>query len=290
VRGGFNIDPVDAEARITPRTRALIAVHIAGESCDLDRLRGIAVRHNLSFIEDAAHALPAMYKGERIGHRSELGAFSFYATKTITTGEGGMLTTNNDDIAHRASLMRLHGISGDAWKRYMSEGSWYYEVVEPGFKMNMPDLLAALGRAQLRKCDEFHRRRCEIAAQYLHSLREMDELELPAVARHTDHAWHLFILRLRPEHLGLNRNEFVRNLKAAGIGTSVHFIPLHLHPYYQQQYGYQPGEFPRAEDAYSRAISLPIFPAMRVDEVERVIAAVKHEVINSRKTMLAGAA
>ena len=163
VPGGFNVDPADVVRRITAKTRAIIAVHIAGEPSDLQALRRIADEHSLHLIEDAAHALPATLAGAKIGSISDLTAFSFYATKTITTGEGGMLTTNNPEYAKRASVMRLHGINGDAWKRYSSEGSWYYEVVAAGLKANMPDLLAALGLAQLKKADAFHQRRCEIA-------------------------------------------------------------------------------------------------------------------------------
>jgi dTDP-4-amino-4,6-dideoxygalactose transaminase len=286
VRNGFNIDPLDAERRINSKTRALVAVHIAGEACNLDPLRRLAATHDLHLIEDAAHSLPASYRGKRLGAESELAAFSFYATKTITTAEGGMLVTNSDHYAQRAAQMRLHGISGDAWKRYSSEGTWYYEVVEAGFKMNMPDLLAALGVAQLRKADAFHKRRCEIADIYLRRFAAIEELQLPPHHEADSHSWHLFILRLRPELLTLKRNDFVRELKRAGIETSVHFIPLHLHPYYQRRFGYRPGDFANAEDAYSRAISLPIFPDMTADEVERVVRTVENLVVNSRRRLL----
>jgi perosamine synthetase len=274
--GGFNIDPADAARRITAKTRAIIAVHIAGEPCDLQALSRLAKRHSIHLIEDAAHALPASYAGRRIGSISELTAFSFYATKTITTGEGGMLTTNDQAYARRASLMRLHGISGDAWKRYTNEGSWYYEVVEAGFKANMPDILAALGVAQLKKIDLFHRRRQEIADTYLRKLAGIQELELPPTGdAKSTHSWHLFILRLRSEALAIGRGELVNQLKREGIGTSVHFIPLHLHPYYRDHYGYSAGDLPCAEDAYSRCISLPIYPDMSDMEVKRVVASVE---------------
>jgi dTDP-4-amino-4,6-dideoxygalactose transaminase len=286
--GAFNIDPDDAERRITPRTKAIIAVHIAGEACDLQALRRLASKHNLRLIEDAAHALPAWYQGKKIGADSDLAAFSFYATKTITTGEGGMLVTNNDDHARRASLMRLHGIQGDAWNRYRSEGNWYYEVVQPGFKMNLPDLLAAMGISQLRKADTFHERRCEIAEIYRRRFAVMDELELPNPSESAEHSWHLFIVRLRPELI--DRNQFIRELKTAGIGTSVHFIPLHFHPYYRDRYGYQAGDFPNAEDAYLRAVSLPIFPGMTEAEIERVVTVVEHCVLTHRRHALMEAA
>jgi perosamine synthetase len=274
--GGFNIDPLDAARRITPKTHAIIAVHIAGEPCDLQALGELAERHSLHLIEDAAHALPASYAGRRIGSISESTAFSFYATKTITTGEGGMLTTNNEEYARRASTMRLHGISGDAWKRYTNHGSWYYEVVDVGFKSNMPDLLAALGSAQLKKAEAFHQRRCEIADIYLQKLSRIEEFEMPPTGNvNTTHSWHLFILRLRSKMLAGSRDDLVYQLKQAGIGSSVHFIPLHLQPYYRNLYGYSAGDFPQAEDAFARCISLPIYPDMKESDVERVVSSVE---------------
>jgi len=290
VPSGFNIDPADIMRRITAKTRAIIAVHIAGEPSDLEVLRQIADEHSLHLIEDAAHALPATYAGQKIGSISDLTAFSFYATKTITTGEGGMLTTNNPKYAQRASVMRLHGINGDAWKRYTCEGSWYYEVVAAGFKANMPDLLAALGLAQLKKADVFHQRRCEIADSYIQRFSQVEELELPPLgALNTTHSWHLFILRLKSRPFTLNRSELIQQLKQDGIGTSVHFIPLHLHPYYRDQYGYRLGDFPCAEDAYSRCLSLPIYPDMTDEDVTRVLNSVKQYVATSRRRVSASA-
>lgn len=268
VPGGFNVDPADIESRINPKTRAIMAVHIGGEPCNLTAIRQIAARYGLHLIEDAAHALPASHDRERVGCNSEIGAFSFYATKTITTGEGGMFVTNNEAYAQRARLMRLHGISGDAWKRYAKEGTWHYDVTDVGFKMNMPDLLAAIGQAQLQKADWFHRRRRTIASLYRVLLSSVDELEMPPFS--DGHSWHLFILRLRPALLGKDRNEFIEDLKDAGIGTSVHFIPLHLHSLYRRRYGYKRGDFPNAESAYERAISLPIYPHMSDADVEYV--------------------
>jgi dTDP-4-amino-4,6-dideoxygalactose transaminase len=289
VAGGFNIDPADAERRISPRTKAIIPVHLAGQPCDLHSLRELAQTKSLKLIEDAAHALPASYRGKRIGSISEFTAFSFYATKTITTVEGGMLVTNNEDYARRASIMRLHGISGDAWKRYTSEGSWFYEVIDAGFKSNLPDLLAAIGVAQLRKADAFHQTRREIAETYLHCLGKIDELEMPPTGNSNEtHSWHLFILRLRPSMLEINRSEMIRQLKECGIGTSVHFIPLHLHPYYQRTFGYRKGDFPQAEDAYNRCLSLPIYPDMSKAEVERVVATVEHIALKARRRVLVG--
>lgn len=288
VPGGFNIDPEDVSRKITKRTRAIMPVHIAGQSCDLDALHDVAKEHGLHVIEDAAHALPASYQGRRIGATSELTAFSFYATKTITTAEGGMLTTDNDGYAERAAVMRLHGISGDAWKRYAKEGSWYYEVVDAGYKLNLPDLLAALGVAQLAKCDVFWQRRLEIATMYRERLGAIEELEMPAGCEDPEqHSWHLFILRIRPDLLDLTRNGFIEELKGMGIGTSVHFIPLHLHSFYQKRYGYQPGDFPNAENAYSRCLSLPIFPDLTDSEVEHIVKSIEKIVCTHRKRVLA---
>jgi dTDP-4-amino-4,6-dideoxygalactose transaminase len=282
--GGFNIDPVDAERRITAKTRAIIPVHVAGEPCDLDPLHAMASRHGLHVIEDAAHTLPAWYRGRRIGTISEMTAFSFYATKTITTGEGGMLATDNDKYAERAKMMRLHGIGGDAWKRYAKTGSWFYEVHHAGYKMNLPDLLAAVGVAQLGKADKFWQRRREIAARYQQRFSTFEELELPpGNSSILEHSWHLFILRLRPDCLSINRDEFIEELKALGIGTSVHFIPLHRHPYYVRQYGCKSADFPGAEDAYSRCLSLPIYPDMSDEQADRVIEGVSKIVCRSRK-------
>jgi dTDP-4-amino-4,6-dideoxygalactose transaminase len=290
VPGGFNIDPADAERRITPKTKGIIPVHLAGEPCDLQAFHELSKAKSLHLIEDAAHALPASYGGRRIGSISEFTAFSFYATKTITSGEGGMLATNNEEFAKRASIMRLHGISGDAWKRYTSEGSWYYEVVNAGLKANMPDLLAAIGVVQLKKADAFHQRRRHISETYLHRLGKIDELEMPPTGgSDKTHSWHLFILRLRPSMLAINRSEMIRQLKECGIGTSVHFIPLHLHPYYQQTFGYSKGDFPQAEDAYTRCLSLPIYPDMSNYEVERVIATVEDIVVKNRRHVLVNA-
>lgn len=286
VRGGFNVDPWDVEARITPKTKAIVAVHIAGEPCNLLRIYQVAARHGVHVIEDAAHALPASYNGERIGCKSEIAAFSFYATKTITTGEGGMFVTNNQAHAQRAKLMRLHGMGGDAWKRYTRQGTWQYDVMEAGFKMNMPDLLAAIGLAQLRKADRFHRRRQEIASLYLSLLSTLEELEMPPAVE--GHSWHLFIVRLRSQHLSSSRDVFIEGLKRAGVGTSVHFIPLHLHSYYRSRYGYRKGDFPNAEDAYERAISLPIYPDLSDADVEYVAKTIESIVHANRAHVSVG--
>jgi perosamine synthetase len=283
--GGFNIDPGDAERRITSRTKAIIPVHVGGEPCDMDAIRSLAVRHNLRVIEDAAHALPAGFGGQRVGTISEFTAFSFYATKTITTGEGGMLTTNNAAYAKRVAMMRLHGIGNDdAWKRYSRAGSWEYRVVEAGYKFNLPDLLAAVGLAQLRKCDSFAQQRRSIAELYRSKLAEVEELELPPCGPgDSEHAWHLFIVRVMPDILEINRNQFIEQLVREGIGTSVHFIPLHRHPYYQRVCGVGPDNFPNADNSYLRAISLPIFPGLSKDQVRIVVESIKQIVARNRR-------
>lgn len=289
ISGQFNIDVSDAARRVTSRTRAIIPVHIAGEPCNLSAINSLARSHGLHVIEDAAHALPATFEGKRIGAISELTAFSFYATKTITTGEGGMLTTDNEEYALRASQMRLHGISGDAWKRYSREGSWYYDVLDAGYKLNLTDMQSALGLEQLKKANQFWSSRQQIAEFYLDRLSTIDELELPPVGINCQHSWHLFILRIRPELLQIDRNQFIARLKEKGIGTSVHFIPLHLHPYYQHEYGYRIGDFPNAEDAYRGCLSLPIYPDLTPDEMTRIVDAVERVVWESKKRVLVAA-
>lgn len=270
----MNIDPQDALRRITPRTRAMIPVHLAGQPCDMAELRRIADDHNFSVIEDAAHALPASYRGQMIGSIGHLTAFSFYATKTLTTGEGGMVTTNNASLADRIRMMRLHGISRDAWNRYSHEGNWYYEVHEAGFKYNFTDLQAAIGLVQLSKCDAMREARGKIAARYSKVFAQNSALEIPSVPDDRTSAWHLYILRLRDGGLTIGRDEFIRQLSARGIAASVHFIPLHLQPYYQREFGYSRGDFSQAEAQYHRCFSLPIYPSMNSPEIDRVISAV----------------
>lgn len=279
----LNIDVSAMEAKISSRTRAVIPVHMAGQPCDMKELHKISREHGLHVIEDAAHALPAEYEGRQIGSISELTAFSFYATKTLTTGEGGMITTDNDDYAARMRTMRLHGISGDGWKRYGKNGSWFYEVVEAGYKYNPTDLQSALGLVQLAKCDASNDARRRIAKRYSAAFGEVGALEPPITKHHRTSAWHLYILRLRLERLRIDRNTFIAKLKEREIGASVHFIPLHLHPYYQRAYGYNTGDFPVAEAEFERCISLPIYPAMSDADVERVIENVRGIAIDATR-------
>jgi dTDP-4-amino-4,6-dideoxygalactose transaminase len=270
----LNMDVADAAKKITPRTKAIVPVHVAGQACDMQEIRELAQAHDLRVIEDAAHALPSSYRGTRIGAISEITAFSFYATKTLTTGEGGMITTANDALADRMRIMRLHGIGRDAWKRYTAAGSWYYEVTDAGFKYNLTDIAASLGLVQLRKCDAMSAARQRIAAFYTAAFSRNDVLEPPQVKGDRVSSWHLYILRIRPERMNITRNQFIERLRDAGISVSVHFIPLHMHPYYQQQYGYRNGDCPRAEVEYERYFSLPIFPGMTDDEIAYVIESV----------------
>ena len=268
------MDPGDAERRITAQTRAIVPVHYAGQPCDMEAIQGVASRHGLSVIEDAAHALPASYRGVRVGAISELTAFSFYATKTLTTGEGGMVTTDNDDLAKRIRMMRLHGIGRDAWKRYSAEGSWHYEVLDSGYKYNLTDIQSAIGIVQLAKCDSMNSARGQIAARYSKGFAEERALQVPTVADDRTSAWHLYVLRLNLEEISTTRSEMIEKLKERGIGTSVHFIPLHMHPYYQRAYGYRADDFPVATEQYQRYLSLPIFPGMTSSQVDYVIESV----------------
>ncbi len=234
----------------------------------------MAQRHGLPVIEDAAHAFPTRYKGRMIGSLSDFTCFSFYATKTITTGEGGMICTENDAWAERCRIMALHGISKDAWKRYTAEGSWYYEIVAPGYKYNMTDVAAAMGLAQLRKAHRMWQRRRDIAARFNQAFAGLPQLQIPHDRADCQHAWHLYMLRLNLEELRIGRAEFIEELKRRHIGVSVHFIPLHIHPYYRESYGYRPEDFPIAYREYQREISLPIYSKMSDADVEDVIDAV----------------
>jgi dTDP-4-amino-4,6-dideoxygalactose transaminase/lipopolysaccharide/colanic/teichoic acid biosynthesis glycosyltransferase len=267
----FNLDPDRVEEAITRRSRAIVPVHFAGQSCEMDSLLDLARMHRLRVIEDAAHALPTSYRGRRVGAIGDITCFSFYATKTMTTGEGGMATTEDDEFADRMRMMRLHGISKDAWKRYSAEGSWRYEILAPGFKYNLTDLQAALGLTQLAKCNAMWQRRCELARRYSEGLAGIDAYQLPYVRPDSQHAWHLYAIRTRSAALSIHRDEVIEELRNRGIGVSVHFIPLHTHPYYRSNFGYRSGDFPVAEDYFDRCISLPIYPAMSNADQDRVI-------------------
>lgn len=269
----FNLSLEDVRRKITPKTKVVIPVHFGGHPCPMDSILDLAAANGLTVIEDAAHALPAKYKGQSIGTLSPLTAFSFYATKTLTTGEGGMVTTNDGSLAERIALMRLHGLSRDAWKRYTAEGTWRYEITEAGYKYNLTDPQAALGLVQLSKCEEMWRRRVAIAQKYDKALASFEAYRTPEVAEGVQNAWHLYVILVKPSALRIHRDRVMEELRQRGIGTSVHFIPLHLHPYYQRTWGYRPGEFPVAEDYFDRCISLPIYPGMTDEDLHRVIEA-----------------
>jgi len=279
----FNLDPELIEASITERTRAILPVHIAGHPVEMDPLMAIADRYGLKVIEDAAHAVETHYRDRRIGTLGDATAFSFYATKNLTTGEGGMLATDDDEIAETARVLSLHGMSRDAWKRYDTGGSWYYEIIAQGYKYNMTDIQAALGLAQLARLEEMRERRLEIVAAFNGAFGELGELVLPPAAAGHRHAWHLYLLRLRPELLTIDRNRFIELLQESGISPSVHFIPLHLMPLYQRDWGYQAGDFPRAEAAYANEITLPLYPDLTGPEVDYIIQTVVGTVTQNRK-------
>ena len=279
----LNLDPRQIEAAITSKTKAIIPVHIAGQPCDMDPILELARRCNLKVIEDAAHALPAAYHGKKVGTIGDITCFSFYATKTITTGEGGMATTENSDWAERMRMMSLHGISHDAWKRYTKEGSWYYEILYPGFKYNLTDIAAAIGIEQLRKCEAFWEARQRIAMNYAKAFADLKEIQLPVCRNDVQHAWHLFVIQLNLERLKISRNQFIEALREKEIGTSVHFIPLHLHPCYRDKFDYKPEDFPNASRAFERIISLPIYPKMTEGNVRDVIVAVRKIVQEYRR-------
>jgi len=281
------LDPKIGKNR--PRVKAIIPVHLYGHPCDMDTLLEIASSHGCALIEDAAHALPAEYKGRKIGSLGGnsgvpvLTCFSFYATKNMTTAEGGMLA-GRAELLEEARPWSLHGMTRDAWKRYGREGSWHYDVDRPGFKYNMTDIQAALGLHQLRKLNAFHRRRREIANRYNRAFRELEELETPTEQPWAGHACHLYVLRLHPERLALSRNQFISELQARNIGTSVHFIPIHLHSYYREKYGYAPQDFPVAYSQYQRILSLPCSPRMSGQDVEDVIDAVTDLVVRNMRS------
>lgn len=287
---------ISAEAvcrALTERTRAIIPVHYGGQACELRDILAIADGRGIPVVEDAAHAAGTVYEGRRIGTHGRVTAFSFYATKNMTTGEGGMITTSDGDLATRMRLLSLHGMSRDAWKRYTQAGSWYYEVLEPGYKNNMSDLQAAMGIHQLRRLDGFIARRRAIAERYQEAFAGLPELRLPGDRPGRPHTYHVFAVRLAPGALSITRDQLIGELRQAQIGTSVHFIPLHRHPFYQQTYGYGPDQFPVAERVYEGLLSLPLYPRMSDGDVEDVVEAVRrvvaaHRVVKTRAAQIQG--
>jgi dTDP-4-amino-4,6-dideoxygalactose transaminase len=277
------VDPRALEAAITPRTRVLLPVDYAGHPSAMDAIMRLARERGLRVVEDAAHALGASWQGRPIGAFADVTAFSFYATKNLTTGEGGAAVTDDAELAERMTLMSLHGMSHDAWKRYGDSGSWYYEVVAPGFKYNLSDVLAAIGLGQLERFPHMQELRAARAARYLRAFAELPEVRTPVTRPEATHAWHLFPIALELERLRCDRAEFIRALRAENIGTSVHFIPIHFHPHYRATLPYREGAFPVAENAYRRSISLPLFPSMSERDVDDVVSAVRKIVAAYRR-------
>lgn len=275
----LNIDPEKIKEVLEThpdrkKIKAIIPVHYAGHPCDMESILNLVKKYDLKVIEDAAHAIPAKYQGKRIGSIGDLTAFSFYVTKNMTTAEGGMLTGQNTEALKKARVLSLHGISHDAWKRYEKEGSWYYEVIERGFKANMTDIQAAIGIHQLKKLADFHKRRQEIANQYTNAFTKIDELETPTQRFDVEHAWHLYTLRLNLNQLKVDRSKFIEELKKRNIGSSVHFIPAQKHPYFKKKFGWEEKNFPVTSKEFYRIISLPIYPKMLESDVQSVIEAV----------------
>jgi dTDP-4-amino-4,6-dideoxygalactose transaminase len=296
----LNINPIAVREKVEKGKRkdgrweggqikAILPVHLYGHPCDMDALMQVAQEYDLAIIEDAAHALPAKYKGRTIGSPihsppsllpspfsllpSQLTCFSFYATKNLTTAEGGMLT-GMPELVDEARIWSLHGMSRDAWKRYSAGGSWYYEVIRPGFKYNLTDIQAAIGLRQLEKLPRFQQRRREIVRRYNQAFCQLEELQIPIERPEVEHAWQLYVLRLHASRLHVSRNQFIEELTARNIGTSVHFIPVHLHPYYRDKYGFKPDDFPVTYGEYQRMLSLPLYPRMSDQDVQDVIDAV----------------
>lgn len=278
----FNIDPKKIEEKITSKTKAIIPVHFAGYPCDMDPIMEIAKKHNLIVIEDAAHAVYTKYKGRMVGSIGDFTCFSFYATKNLVTGEGGMVTTHNEEWADQLRVMSLHGMSKNAWNRYGDKGTWFYEVEYPGFKYNMTDMQAALGLVQLDKLESMQKRREEIAKKYNEAFSKVEGFTAPYSNEENVHAWHLYVLRLKDGHFTIDRGEFIEQLKEKGIGTSVHFIPVPMHPYYKKL-GYNIEDYPNALAAYNGALSLPLYPKMTDEQVDHVINMVLELAETSKK-------
>lgn len=282
----FNMDPEKLRQALAENdnVKAIMPVHFAGQSCDMDEILSIAKEHDLKIVEDAAHALPTTYKGTTIGSISDITVYSFYVTKTIATGEGGMVTTENEEYRDRMKTMRLHGINRDVFDRYTSDKpSWFYEVVEPGYKYNMTDVAAAIGIHQLKQAWNFQKRRQWIAEQYNEAFADLP-MVTPSVARPGDtHAWHLYVLQLDLGSMTVDRDKFIEHMAKENIGTSVHFIPLHLQPYWRDTYHYKEEDYPIALKVFNSAMSLPIYPKMTDQDVHNVIAAVKKVTMEVQK-------
>ena len=282
-RGTLNIDPEKIEKAITERTKAIIPIHFAGHPSEMDRIADIAKRHNLFIIEDAAHAIEAKYKNKKVGTIGDTTSFSFYATKNITTGEGGMLTTNNKEIAEKVRILRLHGMSKGAWKRYQEKGYQHWETIYPGYKYNMSDLQAALGLVQLKRIEKFWKIRKRYTEIYSKELCKIPEIILPLEKEKIKDSYHLYVIRIKTEELTADRDKIITALEEENIGIGIHFRSLHLHPYYQKTYHFKRGDFPVAEYASDRVVSLPLYPKMSEDDLSDVVKAVKKVISAFRK-------
>ena len=270
------IDPDEIEKKVTEKTRAVVPVHYSGQVCDLDRIYEIADRHGLFVSEDAAHALASRYKGRLIGNGLRGAAsYSFYATKNLTTGEGGMLVTDDDDIDAKARIWAGQGMSRNAWNRYAKGGAWRYDICEPGFKYNMFDIQAALGLVQLSRMGEMQKRRLAIAEKFQREFTKIDAVEPPFVPDYATHSWHLYVLKIVPELLSIDRDRFITELNERNVGTSVHFIPVTDMSAYTKRFGFQKGDFPNTEKFFERIVSLPLYPTLSDEQADYVVAAVR---------------
>lgn len=278
----LNIDASKIEEKVTQRTKAIMPVHFAGHPSEMDEIIAVARKHGLAVIEDAAHAIESEYRGQKIGSIGDCTCFSFYATKNITTGEGGMVTTHNDELADRIRVLSLHGISRDAWKRYSDEGYKHWEILYPGYKYNMFDIQAALGLRQLDKVEEFWRTRKRYARIYDEAFADIPEIATLRVRPHVKSAYHLYIILVKSEAFPASRDEIMNEIQAENVGIGIHYRAVHLQPYYSGTFGFKPGDFPNAEYASDRVISLPLYPGMAETDVERVIDVVK-EVISRHR-------
>ncbi|MHB1545639.1 MAG: DegT/DnrJ/EryC1/StrS family aminotransferase [bacterium] len=279
----FNLSVEDVKKKITPKTKAIIPVHMAGQPADILDIINIAKGTSIKIIEDAAHALPSRINNKIIGSIGDATVFSFYATKTLTTGEGGMITTDDGDIANNAQIKRLHGMDKDAWKRYDNSGSWEYDVTKLGYKYNMTDIMASIGIHQLTKVNSFRDRRAYIAQRYTDAFSKIDEIITPFVHNDIQHSWHLYIIKLNLNVLSLTRNDFMNELKNLKVNTSVHFKPLHMFSYFKNKYDYSNADFPNASSLFDRIVSLPIYPSMTEEDINYVIDVVIQTVHKNKK-------
>jgi dTDP-4-amino-4,6-dideoxygalactose transaminase len=279
----LNIYPVEIKKKINSKTGALIIVHYAGNSCKLDEIREITGLNGIKVIEDAAHAIGTEYTGRKIGSDSEFACFSFYANKNITTGEGGMLTTNNRELAERSKRLSLHGLSSGAWSRYEKKGTPHYEIVEPGYKYNMSDIIAAIGIHQLNKIEDLYRKRERIVNKYNENLSDVEEIDILSPPGYTKSSYYIYVIKLNLEKLSKNRDEIAQMLRDAGVGVSIHFKSIHLHQYYRERYNIKPDDFPAANIASERVLTLPLYPTMTDSEVDFVVDEVKSVIKRCRK-------